>query len=323
LNIAASRPALPNQQREEFRQGFFTWFDDLWKLINLRNDIQPYSVGLFKYDIPTFDEESIREAVLNAVCHRDYRDGGSIWIRQYPRRLEIESPGGLPDGITPENILTRQKPRNRRIAETLAKCGLVERSGQGMDLMFKHSIRQGKPLPDMTGSDEHQVLLSLMGEVGDPRFLRFLEQIGEEQLRYFSTEDFLAIDLVHHGEPLPDHLRERVNGLLDSGVIERSGRGKVILSRKFYAFLGEKGVHTRKKGLDRETEKELLLKHLQAAGSEGAPMAELLQVLKDRSRGHVQRLINELRAEDRAHVVGPTRAARWFLGAATEAVNND
>jgi ATP-dependent DNA helicase RecG len=302
------------QQRQEFRRGFFGWLDELWSLVKLRNDVQQFREGLFKYDIATFDEDSVREAVLNAVCHRDYRDGGSVWIRQFPRLLEVESPGGLPEGITPENILTRQKPRNRRIAETLAKCGLVERSGQGMDLMFRQSIRQGKPLPDVSASNQHRVLLRLRGEIGDPRFLRFLEQIGDEQLRRFSTDDFLVIDLVHRDEPLHDHLKDRIKGLIAAGVVERSGRGKIILSRKFYAFLGEKGVHTRKKGLDRETEKELLLKHLEAAGAEGAPMGELLQVLKDRSRGHVQRLINELREDGRAHVLGPTRAARWFLG---------
>jgi ATP-dependent DNA helicase RecG len=288
-----------------------SWLDELWSLVKLRNDVQQFREGLFKYDIPTYDEDSVREAVLNAVCHRDYRDGGSVWIRQFPRLLEVESPGGLPEGITPENILTRQKPRNRRIAETLARCGLVERSGQGMDLMFRQSIRQGKPLPDVSASDQHRVLLRLRGEIGDPRFL---EQIGDEQLRHFSTDDFLVIDLVHRDEPLPDHLKDRIKGLIAAGVVERSGRGKIILSRKFYAFLGEKGVHTRKKGLDRETEKELLFKHLKAAGAEGASMGELLQVLKDRSRGHVQRLVNELREDGRAHVLGPTRAARWFHG---------
>jgi ATP-dependent DNA helicase RecG len=157
-------------------------------------------------------------------------------------------------------------------------------------------------------------MLRLPGEVGDPRFLRFLEQVGDEQLKRFSTDDFLVIDLVHREEPLPDHLKDRTKDLVSAGVIERTGRGKLILSRRFYSFLGETGVHTRKAGLDRQTEKELLMKHLRSADAEGAPMAELVQVLKDRSRGHVQRLINELRDEARAHAVGTTRAGRWFAG---------
>ena len=306
--------SVPYQQRQEFRRGFFTWLDEIWELINLRNDVQQFREGLFKYDIPTFDEESVREAVLNAISHRDYRDGGSIWIRQYPRLLEVESPGGFPEGITPDNFRERQKPRNRRIAEALARCGLVERSGQGMDLMFRHSIRQGKALPDPYRSDAHRVVLRLAGEVGDPRFLRFLEQIGDEQLRHFSTDDFLVVDLIHRDEKPPNQLKDRVKALVDAGVLERSGRGKIILSRKFHGFLGEKGVHTRKKGLDRQTEKELLIKHLKSVGAEGAPMRELLQVLKDRSRGYVRNLMNELRDEQRARSSGPTKAGRWFPG---------
>jgi ATP-dependent DNA helicase RecG len=312
----SSLAAIPYQQRIEFRRGFFSWFDELWTAINLRNDVQQFREGLFRYDIPTFDEDSVREAILNAISHRDYRDGGSIWVRQYPTLLEFESPGGFPDGITPDNILQRQKPRNRRIAEALSRCGLVERSGQGMDLMFRQSVRQGKALPDPYRSDQHHVILRLSGEIADPRFLSFLEQIGDQTLQRFSTDDFLAIDVIHRGDPLPDRLKDRLKALIDAGVVERSGRGKVILSRKFYSFLGQSGVHTRKQGLDRETEKELLLKHLKAAEAEGAPMAELVQVLKDRSRGHVQRLINEIRDEGRAHMVGPTKAARWFWGAA-------
>ena len=143
----STEASIAYQQRQEYRLGFFLWFDDIWETINLRNDVQQFREGLFKYDIPTFDEDSVREAVLNAVSHRDYRDGGSIWIRQSPRLLEVESPGGFPEGITSDNVRERQKPRNRRIAEALAHCGLVERSGQGMDLMFRQSIRQGMLCP--------------------------------------------------------------------------------------------------------------------------------------------------------------------------------
>jgi ATP-dependent DNA helicase RecG len=58
--------------------------------------------------------------------------------------MEIISPGGFSPGITPENILIRQYPRNRRIAEAFAKCGLVERSGQGADRMFEACVKESK-----------------------------------------------------------------------------------------------------------------------------------------------------------------------------------
>ena len=80
----------PAQQRKEFRQGFFSFYDELWQLVSLRNDIQHFQSGLFVFDVPTFSERVIREAVLNAVSHRDYQLGGNVFVRQYPRRLVLE-----------------------------------------------------------------------------------------------------------------------------------------------------------------------------------------------------------------------------------------
>ena len=137
----------PAQERLELREGFLSIHDVLWERINRRNDRQSYQDGLFRYDIPTFDEVAVREALLNAVAHRDYRLGGSIFVRQYARRLEVVSPGGFPIGITPDNILDQQNPRNRRLAEALGKCGLIERAGQGLNLMVESAVRQSKPLP--------------------------------------------------------------------------------------------------------------------------------------------------------------------------------
>src|SRR5579885_3106814 len=98
----SSEASGPAADREEYREGFFLWHDAIWNKINLRNDRQSYQDGLFRVELPTFDEVSVREALLNAVAHRDYRLGGSVFVRQYPQRLEVVSPGGLPPGVTPE-----------------------------------------------------------------------------------------------------------------------------------------------------------------------------------------------------------------------------
>ena len=119
----SSEASGPANQREEFRTGFFACYDRIWELINLRNDKQHYQEGFFVFDIATFNERVVREAILNAVSHRNYQFGGSIFVRQFRDRLVVESPGGLPFGITLGNILDRQLPRNRRIAEILSLCG--------------------------------------------------------------------------------------------------------------------------------------------------------------------------------------------------------
>ncbi|MBI3245528.1 MAG: putative DNA binding domain-containing protein [Deltaproteobacteria bacterium] len=307
----------PAADRHEFRQGFLPVLDEIWRLINLRNDLQHFQQRFFVWDVPTFNERVVREAVLNAVSHRDYRHGGSVFVRQYPRRVEIVSPGGLPPGIVPENILRQQNPRNRRIAEVLSKCGLVERAGQGFDFIYRECIRQSKPLPDFSHTDAHFVWLTLHGEIQDLEFLRFLEEIGQERMATFSTNDFLVVDLVHREQPVPAHLKSQVAHLLDQGIIERMGRGRgvrLLLSQRFYRRLGKAGVYTRKRGLDRETNKALLVRHLQESGEAGCPLSELQQVLPAQSRDQLKRLLSELRQEGRARLVGERRGARWRTG---------
>jgi ATP-dependent DNA helicase RecG len=307
----------PAADRREFRQGFLPVLDEIWRLINLRNDLQHFQQRFFVWDVPTFNERVVRESVLNAVSHRDYRHGGSVFVRQYARRVEIVSPGGFPPGIAPENILREQNPRNRRIAEVLGKCGLVERAGQGFDLIFRECIRQSKLLPDFSHTHAHSVWLTLHGEIQDPEFLRFLEEIGQERMAAFSTDDFLVIDLVHREQPVPDSLKSRVERLLEQGIIERMGRGRgvrLLLSQRFYRRLGKAGVYTRKRGLDRETNKALLVRHLRESGDAGCPVSELQQVLPAQSRDQLKRLLSELRREGRARLVGERRGARWRIG---------
>lgn len=305
----------PAADRREFRRGFLPALDDIWQAVSLRNEIQHFQQGLFVWDVPTFDERAVREAVLNAVSHRDYRHGGSVFVRQYPRRIEIVSPGGFPAGITEENLLWEQNPRNRRIAEVLARCGLVERAGQGIDLIYRQCIRQSKRLPDFTRTSEHSVWVTLHGEIQDPEFLRFLEEIGRERQASFTTEDFLVLDLVHREEPVPAFLAPRLAVLREQGVIERVGRGRGtrhLLSRRFYRFLGKGGAYTRRRGLDRETNKALLLRHIEDSAPAGTTLGELQQVLPELSRDQVRTLLRDMRRAGQVQVRGTTKAARWF-----------
>lgn len=308
--------AVQAQVRREFREGLLLVHDGIWQAIAANNTVHSVRDGLFRRDIPAFDEDAVREALLNAVCHRDYRLQGSSFIRQSPTRLQVESPGGFPHGVSAENILFSQEPRNRRLAEALARCGLVERSGQGADLMFRSSLRDGKPAPDFSASDAGRVQVVLSGVVQDEAFLRFLERVAAEKQRMLHVADLVVLDAVHRGAPIPVPLQERVSELLSIGVLERIDRKRVVLSRSLYVLRGRAGEYTRRRGLDRETRKELLVRHVSDAGAKGAPIAELLQVLPEASRGGIRVLLRELRSEGRIHVEGVRRAARWFVGPA-------
>ena len=242
---------------------------------------------------------------------------GSVFVRQFARRLVVESPGGLPAGVTIANVLDCQAPRNRRIAEALQRCGLVERAGQGMNLMFEHSLRQGKRCPDLAGTDSWHVVLTLHGDVQDVQLLRFLERVGKEKQVSFSTADLLVLDHLHRDQDVPEELRDNLRRLRVAGVVESIGRGagtRYLLSRSLYQAAGRGGVYTRRRGLDDETNKELLVAHLRTAGEHGSRIADLQQVLPMLARSKVRRLLQELEREGRVHLRGARRGARWRLG---------
>lgn len=304
------------QERKEYRQGFFAYYDDLWERINKRNDKQEFQEGLFVAQISTFSERPVREAILNAVCHRNYQFGSSIFVRQYARRLEIDSPGGFPLGITVDNILDRQNPRNRRIAEVLTKCGLVERSGQGMNLIYEELIKQSKPAPDFSRTDQYQVGIALFGTVQDPAFVRFVEKVGKESTEFFGTHDWLIFAKAARGEKIPKGQEARLRRLLDLGLIERGPGRTYILARKYYQFVGQKGAYTRKKGLGRDQNLALLEKHIEENKETGSKLEELCQVLPALPSTQVQSLLKTLKRREKVHSRGQTKAGLWFPGPA-------
>jgi len=104
----------------------------LRKHLSVRYQIE----GLYRKEILELPPEALREALLNAVIHRDYHfDTAWISVEVYKDRVEISSPGGLPPGLKPEEFGTKSVHRNRLIAEMFQRIGEVERVGAGIRKM--------------------------------------------------------------------------------------------------------------------------------------------------------------------------------------------
>lgn len=100
--------------------------------------------------------------------------------------------------------------------------------------------------------------IHLRGAVENPAFLGVMDAIGQEQLKTFDVHNFMLLDQVlRTGHAPADKLR--VDRLVNLGVIERLGHGKLVLARRLYQAVGKSGVYTRLKGLDRPQQKSLLL----------------------------------------------------------------
>ena len=125
------------------------------------------------------------------------------------------------------------------------------------------------------------------------------------------------VSVAYDGEVIPENLKARASALAEQGVLERIGRGRgtrFILSRRFHEFLGEVGTYTRRRGLDRDTNKELLVQHVKRRRKKGCQLSELALVLPDVAKRTIQTWLSELREEGRVRCVGRTRGARWFPG---------
>ncbi len=104
--------------------------------------------GLEREEVPEYPISVVREAIVNAVAHRDYSiRGDNIRVFMFSDRLEVYSPGRLPGHITLENIVDERYSRNEAIVQVLADMGFIERLGYGIDRMIRVCKEEGLPPP--------------------------------------------------------------------------------------------------------------------------------------------------------------------------------
>ena len=299
--------------RINWREPFFKIYDEVWEAINARNLRIPFQDGLFQREVYAFSEKPIREALLNAVAHRDYTiNNQSIFIKASPEEFIIESPGGFPPGITLENILYKTYWRNRSIAETFEKAGLIERSGQGMDDIFGSTIKEGKGMPDLSESDAYSVRLKIPAQVKDKDFIFFLERVARSKQIILSFEEIYELEKIRKQLIVPK--LKYINKFLDLGIIEKVGKTKgtkYILSHEYYVHEGKVGIHTRLTGLSRDQKKELILNHLRK--NRKGVMKDFLDAFPDLKQPDLNNLLQELKRGEKVIHAGPKRSGYWVL----------
>jgi len=299
--------------RISWKKPYFAIYNEVWETINARNIRTPFQEGFIQREIFAFDEKVCREAVNNAVAHRDYSImSGSIFIRTSPQKILVTSPGGFLPGITPENIFEKSQWRNRTIADTMEHTKLVERSGQGMDDIFEISIRQGKGKPNFQGTDIYSVNINIPTVVQDSEFVQFLEKIYNEKQEQFSFDELLELENLRK-ERIVQELKYK-SKFLDLGIIEKIGKTsgtKYILSHRYYKSEKKTGVYTRIKGTTRDYKKELILKHITREG--GGTRQDFIDVFTEMSPKDISNLLQELKQDNKIERVGSPATGKWVL----------
>jgi ATP-dependent DNA helicase RecG len=229
------------------------------------NPEQELPLGLSRLRIPAFPVEVVREAVLNALTHRDYLDPGEVLVRHMADQLAITSPGGFIAGITPQNIL-RHEPfsRNRTLAEAFEKLRLVERAGIGRRRIFETMLAYGKRTPEYEA--DGRVTLRIFDGSFDERTAALVarwrgegREIGLDGLLVLSYLRVNAFIDTLSAAKLLQLSRDEARAVLDrlahpeTGLLERKGGTKAAtfhLARGVASDLLGKAAYTRTRGLD-------------------------------------------------------------------------
>jgi ATP-dependent DNA helicase RecG len=305
--------------KEIFSQPYFLAIDTLWSAINSRNGKIPVQQGAFIFDIPFFNKEVIREAINNAVAHRDYSKSSEIVIKQYPSELIITNPGGFPLGVNVDNLITvNSTPRNRLLADVLAKTGIVERSGQGVDKIFYQTISEAKPSPNYTYSDNYQVELRLSGVVEDKAFAMFIRRIQQDRKdgEKLSVHEVIALNEIRKGLEKKSIDIAILKKLEKEELIERVGKTnsqKVILSKLYFEFTDNRAAYTDGKPIDGYQVGIVIMNHIQEFGK--GKMKDFEYLLRNfMSRGQVKYVISKMVADGLLDKKGEGKGTEYFAG---------
>ncbi|MEC4683300.1 MAG: ATP-binding protein [Nitrospirota bacterium] len=163
---------------------FFRWpllrvMDELLGRFRARYRETEIQVGFKRVGIPDYSEKAFREAVANALIHRDYTRLNAVYIQWRKDRLEISSPGGLPEGVSMETLLvTAPHPRNPKLADAFKRAGYVERTARGIDTIFFEQLRNGRAVPSYERTTSTDVVLVLSAGAPDFSFVRMVTEEG-------------------------------------------------------------------------------------------------------------------------------------------------
>ncbi len=271
-------------------------------------------VGTRRETLPEYPEAVLREALLNALAHRDYGlSGATIDVTVWDDRIEIQSPGALPGHITLENMRHEHYSRNRRITRLLKLLDLVEEYGEGVDRMIQEMEARLMEAP-MFAATPSSVTVKIRNRfLVDVEDQVWLTLLGRYQL---SAPERRALVLARReGSVTRRRLREFMPqkdadsilaGAVAKGLLVRVGeRGgsRYELSDEVVLRAGSQGMEAQVR------KRQLLLDEIQRRGS--LSTAEGVEVI-DEEASVVRHLLNDLVRAGLARAEGRTRARRYY-----------
>jgi ATP-dependent DNA helicase RecG len=292
----------------------------------VRNEERELNVGLFRVGIPAYDPRGFREALNNALVHRDYHRLGAVHVQMYEDRILISNPGGFVEGVRADNLLRiGPRPRNPRLADCFKRIGLVERTGRGINIIYAGQLRNGRRPPSYDRSTEVNVTVTLYGGSANLDFVQLILTHEKERGAMLSVAELLVLDHVYREREIstskaaqltqlsePD-ARATLEQLVEAGLLEGRGarRSRTYhLSAEVYREMGEPAAYVRRRGFERPQMEQMILQYVDAHGKiTRREVVELCRVSPNQARY----LLKTLTDQGLLELVGVGRGAHYIL----------
>lgn len=283
-----------------------------WLETNFRpyNPEQELQVGLFRVPVPLIDMAAFREALANALIHRDYHRLGAVHVRLEDEALVISNPGGLVDGVTLANLLvTEPRPRNRALADAMKRIGIVERSGRGVDTIYRGMLKFGRPAPDYSRTDTSNVVVQLPTVPADVAFRRMVVDVERQQGAELPIDSLIALGALRQFkrlsvEAMAEHIqrdsasaKRTLELLTEAGLVEAHGntRGRTYtLSATVYSVVSNKAAYTRQMGFSPIQHEQMVLSYIRDNGQiKRGEVMDLCRLSQGQAKELLKRMANQ------------------------------
>jgi ATP-dependent DNA helicase RecG len=258
-------------ERANLRAPVLTAFDTAWAMIERAFPARPVFIGPQRRDERPIDRRALREALINAIIHRDYRMPRASIVALIVGRpadsFKVTSPGDFPDGVDKDRLLaTRSRPRNPVLAEALQVLGLAEREGAGIGVMYLAMLRDGHPSPEIF-PESGDVICSLHGGMVDRDVRAFFDGLVASDNRFREdVRSHIAITELLSKTPLrvdalaraaqcsEGEALEVLERLATAGAVERllDGTRSFRLTRPFRRALRSRIIYRQRSTLDEQ-----------------------------------------------------------------------
>ncbi|MCY1292544.1 hypothetical protein D9M69_428870 [compost metagenome] len=300
------------------------WLETNFRPYNPEEELQ---VGLFRVPVPKVDLGAFREAVANALVHRDYHGRGAMHVRLEDDALVISNPGGLVEGVTLANLLvTEPRPRNPNLADAMKRIGVVERSGRGVDKIFRGLLKFGRPAPDYSFTNAQNVVVRLPTSEADLDFRRLVVEEERRTNAELPIDSLIALAALRSAKRVTaDELagqiqrdaasaKRTLEALCEAGLVEAHGATRArsyTLSASVYQASGEKAAYTRQAGFTSIQNEQMVLSYVRQHGQ--IRRAEVMGLCR-LADSQAKKLLARLRDEKRLVQHGERRGSYYTLG---------